>query len=181
MISLKKKREAVAARIGFYSAAAAAIGASPIPFSDAALLVPLQIAMSADIIHQYGMENLANISKAVIGNVVVTNLGKAFAGGLLKLFPGLGTWAGGAINAGVALMITSALGFAISTICFECCKKIANGEEVNFDAMFALENIQSLVKQYLNTHKQSDVTIHETSDSKKYAEQYMSSYTGRKE
>ena len=119
MISLKKKREAVAARIGFYSAAAAEIGASPIPFSDAALLVPLQIAMSADIIHQYGMENLANISKAVIGNVVVTNLGKAFAGGLLKLFPGLGTWAGGAINAGVALMITSALGFAISTICFK--------------------------------------------------------------
>ena len=107
MISLKAKREAATARIGFYALTAAGIGASPIPVSDAALLTPLQITMSTNIIHIYGMENIASISKALIGNIVISNLGKAFAGGLLKLIPGVGTLIGGAINAGVASLITT--------------------------------------------------------------------------
>lgn len=156
MISLKAKREASVARIGFYALAAAGIGASPIPISDAALLTPLQITMSTNIILIYGLENFASISKALIGNIVISNLGKAFAGGLLKLIPGIGTVAGGAINAGVASLITSALGFAISEICYDICKKIAKGEYVDMTLMFDAESIQSYVQKYMKEHKKSD-------------------------
>ena len=69
IVNLKKKRETAAKEIAGFSAAAAAIGAVPIPFSDAALLVPLQLAMSTAIIHSYGMESFATISKSVIGNI----------------------------------------------------------------------------------------------------------------
>lgn len=156
MISLKAKREASVARIGFYALAAAGIGASPIPISDAALLTPLQITMSTNIILIYGLENFASISKALIGNIVISNLGKAFAGGLLKLIPGIGTVVGGAINAGVASLITSALGFAISEICYDTCKKIAKGEYVDMTLMFDAESIQSYVQKYMKEHKKSD-------------------------
>lgn len=76
IVNLKKKRETAAKEIAGFSAAAAAIGAVPIPFSDAALLVPLQLTMSTAIIHSYGMESFANISKSVIGNIVISNLGQ---------------------------------------------------------------------------------------------------------
>lgn len=157
MISLKAKREAATARIGFYALTAAGIGASPIPVSDAALLTPLQITMSTNIIHIYGMENISSISKALIGNIVISNLGKAFAGGLLKLIPGIGTFVGGMINAGVASLITSALGFAISEICYDSCKKIARGEYVDMTSMFDAETIQEYVQKYMKEHKKSDI------------------------
>jgi len=151
--SLKTKRETAAVRIAIYAASAAAIGASPIPVPQASLLVPLQVTMATNIIHIYGMENFANISKAVIGNIVISNLGKAFAGGLLKLIPVVGPWVGGVINAGVASLITSALGFAISEICYDSCKKIAKGEYVDMSSIFDVETIQSYTRNYMETHK----------------------------
>lgn len=153
MISLDAKWNAAAVRIAAHAAAAAAIGATPIPMADAALLVPLQLEMSANLIRLYGMENLGGISKAVISNIVISNLGKSFAGGLLKLVPVAGQLVGGAINAGVASLITTALGFAISTICYESCKKIARGEAVDTSALFTAESITSYTRQYIDTHK----------------------------
>lgn len=153
MMSLKAKREAASARIAFYAVAAAGIGATPIPVSDAALLTPLQLTMATNVIHIYGMENFANISAALIGDIVISNLGKAFAGGLLKLIPGIGTLIGGAINAGVASLITSALGFAISEICYDSCKKIAKGEYIDVSSMFDAGTIQAYVKDYIEKNK----------------------------
>ncbi len=99
------------------------------------------------------MENFASISSALLGDIIVSNLGKSLAGGLIKLIPGIGTLIGGVINAGVASLITSALGFAISTICFESCKKIANGESIDMSNVFGIEAIQTLVKQYMSHNK----------------------------
>ena len=152
-IRLNAKHDAANARITIYAASAAGIGAVPIPMSDAVLLTPLQITMSTHIIHIYGMENYANISKALIGDVVIANLGKAFAGGLLKMIPGIGTLVGGLINAGVASLITSALGFAISEICYDGCKKIAKGESVDFSSMFDAESIQTYIQEYKKLQK----------------------------
>ena len=176
IVNLKKKRETAAKEIAGFSAAAAAIGAAPIPFSDAALLVPLQLAMSTAIIHSYGMESFANISKSVIGNIVISNLGKSFAGGILKLIPGIGTLAGGAINAGVAALITSALGFAISEICYNSCKKIAQGENVDFLNLFDLDSIKALTNQFIKTHKDSDIMSSISLDEKEKAEEYIRRY-----
>lgn len=154
VINLDAKRKIAIERIAIYATTAAGFaGLNPLPVSDAAILTPLQVTMSTHIIKIYGMENYASISKAVIGNVLISNLGKSLVGGLLKLIPGIGTIAGGMINAGVASLITSALGFAISEICYDSCKKILNGEYVDMSSIFDIDSIQGYTKQYINNHK----------------------------
>lgn len=175
MISLKEKKETAAAKIGFYSLVAAGIGLTPIPMSDAVLLTPLQVTMSTHIIYIYGMENYADIPKALIGNIVVSNLGKAFAGGLLKLIPGIGTFAGGCINAGVASLITSAIGFAISELCYEGCKKIVEGEYQDMTSVIDVGMIQKYVQEYMKDHKASK-EIGVNKEAQEYAKKYIKEY-----
>lgn len=153
ILNLDAKRDAANKRIAGYSVTAAGIGAVPIPVADAALLTPLQITMATNIIYIYGMQNLASISSAVIGDIIISNLGKSLAGGLLKLIPIVGQIAGGVINAGVAALITSALGFAISEICYNCCKKIVKGEYVDMSSLFDYKSIQESVKDYMKKNK----------------------------
>ncbi len=153
MIDLDMKRLEVNSKIKYYAGAAAAIGATPVPVSDAALLTPLQITMSANIIYLYGMENLTSISSALLGNIVISNLGKSIVGGILKFIPGVGTLVGGVINAGVASLITSGLGYAISEICYDSCKKIAKGEYVDLSKLFDFDSISKLTNEYIKKNK----------------------------
>lgn len=92
---------------------AAATAASPIPFSDAALLIPIQTTMITGLYKANG----ANISRGVVEGALkatmVSGVGKSLAGNLLKFIPGVGTIAGGTLNAGVAVSFTEALGFAV--------------------------------------------------------------------
>ncbi|HEM4815013.1 TPA: GTPase [Streptococcus suis] len=95
------------------AAAAATTAASPIPFSDAALLIPIQTTMITALYKANG----ANISRGVVEGslkaTMVSALGKSLAGNLLKLIPVAGTVAGGTLNAGVSIAFTEALGFAV--------------------------------------------------------------------
>lgn len=95
------------------SGAAAATAASPIPFSDAALLIPIQTTMITGLYKANG----ANISRGVVDGALkatmISSLGKSLAGNLLKLIPGVGTFVGGTLNAGVSVAFTEALGFAV--------------------------------------------------------------------
>ncbi len=131
------------------AAAAAVIGATPIPFADAALLVPDQLAMTVAIINVYGIYEFAHISKEVVASLVISNLGKSIAGGLLKLIPAAGAIIGGAINATVASAITSALGYATSTICYNACRDIMNGKEVNWSKLFDFDIVKTMFESYL--------------------------------
>ncbi|TVR05036.1 MAG: DUF697 domain-containing protein [Deltaproteobacteria bacterium] len=96
--------------------AAAAVGATPIPFADAAALVPIQVGMLAGISAAFGLD----LSRAFLGTIVSGGLasmggvvgGRAIVTGLLKLVPGAGTIAGGAIAAATASTLTTAFGFA---------------------------------------------------------------------
>ena len=93
--------------------AAATTAASPIPFSDAALLIPIQVTMITGLYKANG----ANISRGVVEGfkkaIKVSGVGKSVAGNLLKFIPGVGTIAGGTLNAGVAVSFTEALGFKV--------------------------------------------------------------------
>ena len=99
------------------AAAAATTAASPIPFSDAALLIPIQTTMITSLYKANG----ANISQGVVEGAfkakLISGLGKSLAknlkGNLLKFIPGVGTIAGGTINATVSVAFTEALGFAV--------------------------------------------------------------------
>ena len=92
------------------AAAAATTAASPIPFSDAALLIPIQITMITGLYKANG----ANISRGVVDGALratmASRVGKSLAGNILKFIPGVGTIVGGTLNAGVAVAFTEALG-----------------------------------------------------------------------
>ena len=108
--------------------AAAATGASPIPFSDAALLIPEQISMLAGITAVFGLpiekSTLAAILSSTIGTMGATVLGKTVVSNLVKLIPGAGSVIGGVISGSTAAALTTALGEAYIAIM----KKIATGE-----------------------------------------------------
>lgn len=95
------------------AAAAATTAASPIPFSDAALLIPIQATMITSLYKANGANISQGFVKGVLKATVISTFGKSLAGNLLKFIPGVGTLAGGTINAGVAVGFTEALGFAV--------------------------------------------------------------------
>ena len=135
-IELKKgKAQAVVASS---AAAAAATGAIPIPFSDAAALVPEQITMLVGITAVFGLpiekSTLVAIISATIGTAGTTVLGKTIVSGLLKLIPGAGSFAGGVISAATAAALTAALGEAYITILIKVCKGEMKIDDIASDA-----------------------------------------------
>ena len=111
-------RKTIAAAVS--SAAAAA--ATPIPFSDAALLVPIQLGMMARIAQLYKIKFDRAALMAMIATTAATQAGRAAFTGLLKMVPGAGTIVGGAIGAGVASTFTYAMGHAWLSVCQRAAK-----------------------------------------------------------
>lgn len=113
--------------LGFV-AATGATGAIPIPFADAPLLIGEQVVMMVAINAVFkmdvGKDVLKSLATAAIGVGGATLVGKTVAANLLKLIPGVGSVAGGAISAATAGMITLALGKAY----IEVCKAIKMGK-----------------------------------------------------
>lgn len=116
-IGMERKRNEAMTIAGAASTAAAAAGAVPIPFSDAFLLVPIQLGMMGGIAAVYGID----LDKATIASVAATaaatNAGRAAVTGLLKLIPGVGMIVGGTINAAVGGGFTMAMGVAWALVC----------------------------------------------------------------
>jgi uncharacterized protein (DUF697 family) len=112
----RKAQEANKYITGAVSAAAAS-AATPIPFSDAALLVPIQLGMMARIAQIYKIKFDRAALMAIASTTAATQLGRATFTGLLKMIPGAGTVIGGAVGAGVASTFTYAMGQAWLTLC----------------------------------------------------------------
>ncbi len=114
--SLSEKKRRAQAAVATATLAAAGEGAAPIPFSDCALLIPTQLSMIASITVIFGFDVNKSILTAfftsTIGPVLTTLLGKFAVSNILKMFPGIGSVAGGAISGGFAGVITAALGEA---------------------------------------------------------------------
>lgn len=114
---LEKADNAVAVAV----AATAATGAIPIPFADAPLLVGEQVTLMATIcgIFKINIEKdgLKALAMTALGASGATIIGKTVATNLMKLVPGAGSLAGGAISAGTAGVITLALGKAFIEVC----------------------------------------------------------------
>lgn len=114
--SLAEKKKRAQAAIATATLAAAGEGAAPIPFSDCALLIPTQLGMIASITVIFGFDVNKSILTAFLSSTLgsggVTLLGKTVVSNLVKLIPGVGTIAGGAISAATAGVLTAALGEA---------------------------------------------------------------------
>lgn len=114
IVNLDAKHASAKKTVAAAALAAAATGAAPIPFSDAALLVPAQVAMLMRITAIYRIPiqkaALTTIATAAVGTVGTTILGKTIVSNALKFIPGVGTVVGGAISATTAAALTTALG-----------------------------------------------------------------------
>ena len=113
---LEEKKKHAQAAVAAASLAATGEGASPIPFSDCALLIPTQVTMIASITVIFGLDINKSILTALVSSTIgsggATVLGKTIVSNLLKIIPGAGTVVGGVISAGTAGVITAALGEA---------------------------------------------------------------------
>ncbi|WP_298973076.1 GTPase [uncultured Fusobacterium sp.] len=94
-VNLEEKKKKAYAAVATAATASFAEGAAPIPFSDAFLLVPTQVSMIAAITAIFGIE----VNKSILTAIVSSTLG-----------------AGGAISAGTATLLTTALGNAYISI-----------------------------------------------------------------
>lgn len=109
----KKRADSI---INRYTATASTVAASPIPFSDIAILLPTQAAMIVHISSIYDLElSLESAKKLSLAFGAVVGVGfaaRAVAANLVKIIPVVGSVAGGVINAGVAGTITKLMGEA---------------------------------------------------------------------
>lgn len=109
-------KEHARALINRYCATAGAVAATPIPFSDFALLLPTQIGMITHLSNAYGLDMSADTAKKLaiaFAGVAGAGFGiKLAVGSLLKIIPGLGSVAGGAMNAAIAATTTKLMGHA---------------------------------------------------------------------
>ena len=117
--------------IAAHSTGAFAVGFIPIPMADAPILIANQTWLMVNLLKLYGLGSLQNIvtqrSLQVLLGSLLTMTGKSLAANLLKLIPGVGTLAGGVINAGVATTLTVLFGEAVNYTAYTIAQKQLDG------------------------------------------------------
>ncbi|MDU5210208.1 MAG: GTPase [Clostridium sp.] len=138
-VSLDKKVSEARKLVTRYAATTGAVGATPIPFSDAPLLVGAQLTMLAHVTAIFGLTVEKAILTAIISSVAgvsgTTLGGKTLVSNLLKFIPGVGSVAGGAISASVASMMTIALGLAYINVLKYIVEEENKGNEVTTETI----------------------------------------------
>ena len=113
-LALKRLREKAKEEAEIITHSYASIAASPLPFSDIALLLPTQVGMILHIAKAYELEmNAESAKKLIIALGAVAGTGfavRAALGTALKFIPGAGSLAGGMINGTVAAATTEMMG-----------------------------------------------------------------------
>jgi uncharacterized protein (DUF697 family)/GTP-binding protein EngB required for normal cell division len=148
-----KEQEARKAIIPFV-AAAAAIAATPIPFSDAPLLTANQAAMVARIAFIWNLKDIKSVALGSVASQLVSNLARTLAGNLVKLFPAAGSLVGGAINAGVATSVTGAVGYAVNEICSRITRDELAGVRRDVASYFDGDVLVTLIKGYMQQQQE---------------------------
>lgn len=145
----EEKRKKCHKTVHAASLTAAIIGFSPIPFSDAFLLVPVQLTMMSRLHKIFGQSWSESLGKSLSRELIVVGLGRGAVGNILKLVPAVGTIAGAAINATVASSITESLGWV--TV-----KMLNDGEDIFEQAMSFKGQFNTLFKTLQNSSKPSN-------------------------
>jgi uncharacterized protein (DUF697 family)/GTPase SAR1 family protein len=140
-VSTEKKVHRARLEIIPFVTSAFATGFTPIPFSDAALLVPMQIGMIARLTAIFGLDldktSLTAIVTAIGGSGGATALGKSIVANLLKFVPG-GNVVGGVISGSTAAILTSALGYAYVEVMSKILFNMYNGDNVDVNEIIKM-------------------------------------------
>lgn len=128
VVSLQLKRKQAHQIIAGAATAAGVVGAAPIPWADAPVLVAAQVAMIVKITYIFQLEvdkaKIMSLVTTMLGCSGATIIGKTVVSNLLKMIPVAGSVAGGAISATTAVLLTTALGKAYARLLEE----VARGE-----------------------------------------------------
>lgn len=159
--SLDMKKEEAMKVVKQHSAGSAFSGFIPIPMADAPVLMANQSAMLVRIFKIYGLtDSLAkNIAVSSVTGTLVSSVGKALAGRLLKFIPVVGTVVGGMINATVASSITYAMG-ASATELIKVYYDKKFDQDIKMDKSmtdFITENFESYFKTYFNKNSNKKI------------------------
>ncbi len=128
------------------SGAAGGVGLSPIPFSDALAIAPIQAGMIYKMNDAFGVELensvAASLITGLLGVTVVAQVGRTLVNGFLKFIPVVGSVAGSA----TAVIITEGIGFAYLKVLEKCFN-----DETGEVKLPAMDTIKTLFKEnYLN-------------------------------
>ena len=141
--------------------AAAGTAFSPVPFSDAAVITPIQLALFAKTLALWNMADFEKILGTGIAEVTMPLIGKSLAGNLIKLIPGAGSVIGGIINAGVAGSLTYGTGMALNKSCRILNEKHLEGS-VTADTIreiFSSETLRACAEKYVQERRDSGSAI----------------------
>lgn len=156
-ISLDEKWNRAHGDILQHIAIAFAVPFSPIPFSDAPILVANQMGMIARILYIYDLGGLENMLKGETVSVIIgqlmSNLGKMLAVNILAFIPGIGPLIKGLISGGVATLLTSALGEAVNISCYKIYESVLNG---NKDIEEQMKMFGDMVQKYATDYFKSE-------------------------
>lgn len=153
---LKEKRNQARIITTLAASAAAGIGASPIPFSDAPLLVTDQTLMMIKIFTLFGIKVSKSSIESLVSDIGVSSAGKFIAGNLIKLIKIDGIdWIGSAINGSVAALITESIGMVLTEILYNDAKEVINGKKASMTVEDVLEKVDFInqVMTYFNKAK----------------------------
>lgn len=146
------KRAEASKIVNQHSTGAAIVGFTPIPFSDAPILLANQAGMIARILFIYNLESFAGIVKTLLGSTVIGTLvsesGMWIAAQLIKFIPGLGTLAGGVINGAVAVALTYAIGTSVSELFAQFLETALSGDTARLQAF--VESMPTFFADELN-------------------------------
>ena len=138
--------------------AAGGIGAVPIPFADAPLLIANQVALLASIAVNFKInikeDGLKTLVYAALGVGGATLIGRTIVSNLIKFIPGVGSIVGGAISASTAALITYALGYAFIEICKDV--KTGNIQEEELTSKASISAFKGYFKSFAKKKAKED-------------------------
>jgi uncharacterized protein (DUF697 family)/GTP-binding protein EngB required for normal cell division len=141
-VNIERKLESANRAILPFVTAAFAEGFNPLPFADAALLVPTQLGMLARLTVLFGIPIsktfLTALLSGVLGTGGATAIGRTIVASIFKFMPGVGTLAGGAISGTTAAIITAALGLSYNQVMVAVARKTYAGKVVTEKEMIEL-------------------------------------------
>ncbi|MGO1476314.1 MAG: YcjF family protein [Alkalibacterium gilvum] len=153
------ERKAKAARrwASRYVATTFGVGFAPIPFSDASVLVPMQVTLLAHITAIFGISmdksTIISIIAAVGGTGSATMIGKTVVANAFKFIPGIGTIVGGIISGTTASIVTSALSLSYIEVLSIIATKEKNGESIDLGLLERLMRKQFKKNIKMNRQK----------------------------
>ena len=141
-VNIERKLDAANRAVIPFVTAAFAAGFNPLPFADAALLVPTQLAMLARLTVIFGIPInkalLTGTISGVLGTGGATLIGRTIVANVIKFIPGVGTAVGGTISGTTAAVITTALGYSYNQVMVTMAKRIFSGKVVTEKEMIEL-------------------------------------------